>query len=250
MRASLSIIIPTHRRANLLRRALNSIQKQRNYLSVEIIVVSDLADADTDAVCYELLTASDIYVRRNKVSGPSLSRNIGIKLASAKNLFFLDDDDEISPDFLRKLSEIDNLNGFNYFNFNVVDESRDINGGEVINSVVNFKSINILSENIYLKNQLPLSAFLFPNDKSKNFEFDHFMKAYEDWDFVLNYFNEEFPKYYDINSVNVYQVSSGYTDRRGSSSDANNFHAILDYLYVYKRHPANSDKLREKELSY
>jgi len=36
------------------------------------------------------------------------------------------------------------------------------------------------------------------------------------------------------------------TDRRGSSKAANDFNAVLDYLYVYRRHPAPTPELRRK----
>lgn len=249
MRPLLTIIIPTHNRSNLLRRCLNSIDKQRKYCNLEIIVISDKSDLSTDIVCNELLAGEDIYIRRNGNPGPAESRNIGIELAKANSFIFLDDDDELASDFLKNISNLQDIGEFKYFNFNIIDELRDLQGECLKRNEINFKSIDILSKEIYVKNQLPLSAFIFPNKKHQKIYFDKFMKAYEDWEFILNHFSNELPNYSNINSANIYQVTSGFTDRRGSSNDANNFHAVLDYLYVYKRHPAPNIEIRYKRES-
>jgi GalNAc5-diNAcBac-PP-undecaprenol beta-1,3-glucosyltransferase len=249
MNPLLSIIIPTHNRSNLLRRSLNSILNQRKHLEIEIIVISDNLDLATDLVCHELLSNNDIYIRRNGVPGPAVSRNIGIKLSRANGLIFLDDDDELAPDFLNNVSKIQNLDEFKYFNFKIINELRDLEKEGLKINELNFKSKDIFSNEIYVKNQLPLSAFIFPNKKNNNIYFDAFMKAYEDWEFILNHLSYGLPNYVDINSANIYQVSSGFTDRRGSSDDANNFHAVLDYLYVYKRHPSINDEIGLKRAN-
>ena len=88
-----SVIVPTHTRAILLRRALESIKSQACPVDVEVIVISDASDRATDEVCAELLGKSDMYIRRNGEKGPSASRNLGLSLAKGNYILFLDDDD-------------------------------------------------------------------------------------------------------------------------------------------------------------
>ena len=99
----LSVIIPTHRRATLLSRALLSINAQLSRLEIEVIVVSDVLDIDTDSVCQILLTANDFYVRRGGKPGPSESRNLGLKIAKGRYVMFLDDDDSWDDKFISSI---------------------------------------------------------------------------------------------------------------------------------------------------
>ena len=124
----LTLIIPTHKRAVLLSRALKSVNDQRFREEIEVIVISDVEDYKTIIVCHENLKNHDLFIRRNGINGPSASRNLGLKLANGENIMFLDDDDSWHQDFYYNLKNL-NLNiRANYFNCNVVKESRPNSG--------------------------------------------------------------------------------------------------------------------------
>ena len=89
-----------------------------------------------------------------------------------------------------------------------------------------------------------MSCFAFPRWLIGNTRFDPHMRAYEDWDFLLAIFDKEMPVHLPIQGSIVYEVADASSDRRGNSEDANNFNAVMDYLYVYRRHPARSETLR------
>lgn len=240
-----TVIIPTHKRQLLLRRALESIRAQTLPDAVEIIVVSDVIDGATDAACAELLPATGIYVRRNGLAGPSASRNLGLSLASGRHVLFLDDDDAWHPRLLEDLSAhlAQRPGKAVYFNCTVVTERRLASGPETLKEV-QLDLATQLNEGVYVKNQVHMSCFAFPRTLLDGIEFDPTMRAYEDWDWLLGVFDRELPVYVPMLGSRVYEVPDETTDRRGSDAKANDFNAVLDYLYVYRRHPAPSEAIR------
>jgi glycosyltransferase involved in cell wall biosynthesis len=87
---SISVVIPTYNRCNLLCRALDSVFQQ-NYSPLEIIVVDDGSTDETKDLIpqkYPQVT----YLRQEN-QGVSAARNKGIKFAKGEWLAFLDSDD-------------------------------------------------------------------------------------------------------------------------------------------------------------
>jgi GalNAc5-diNAcBac-PP-undecaprenol beta-1,3-glucosyltransferase len=247
-----SVIVPTHRRARLLSRALQSIRSQELPVHFEVIVVSDVIDTETDAACASFLSADDIYIRRNGVPGPSESRNLALSLAKGQYILFLDDDDAWHSSFLTQLYAYlaQRPDAPVFFNCSVVQERRsgdktetlsedllDLNGG--------------LTEDVYVRNQVHMSCFALPRAILHGIEFDPYMRAYEDWDFLLAVFDRMMPVHIPILGSRIFEVptETEISDRRGSSRKANDFNAVLDYLYVYRRHPANNEALKQKRSS-
>ena len=91
------------------------------------------------------------------------------------------------------------------------------------------------------RNSLQTTTLL---DAIEEFKFDCSMRAYEDWDFILNFHKEIFPVHIPIVCSNIFEVDDETTDRRGSSADALNFNAVIDYLYVYRRHQSPNEEIR------
>lgn len=92
-----SIIIPTKDRPNLLRRAVASARAALGECG-EIIIVDDASTTPVDTV----VQASDTLriLRHSAPEGASSARNTGIAHARGKVLFFLDDDDELMPNYV------------------------------------------------------------------------------------------------------------------------------------------------------
>lgn len=241
----LTVIIPTHKRAPLLERALRSINEQDHREEVEVIVVSDLIDSHTDDICFQFLRENDVYVRRNGKMGPSDSRNLALKIAKGTHIMFLDDDDSWAGNFLRDFfaHPSSKLIGDYYFNCNVIKESRlEFGPIELSQSFLNMKGR--LTPDVFVKNQVHMSCFIFQRSTLDGMEFDSSMRAYEDWDFLLGVFKNQLPIHLPITCSNIYEVDDNTTDRRGSSQNATNFNAPIDYLYVYRRHAAPTDEIR------
>lgn len=243
----LSIIIPTHKRPVLLERALTSIKSQPSPWRYEIIVVADQADPATDEVCQRLLGPDDMQIRRNGAPGPSASRNLGIDVSSGRYIMFLDDDDAWQPGLLASMESVQAIREgqFVYLDCLVVKESRAELPPTFV-SELRVETAGRLNEMVYVQNQVHMSCFLFPRALIGATRFDPFMRAYEDWEFMLAICGKEMATHVALNGSIVYEVDDTSTDRRGSSNNATNAHAVMDYLYVYRRHPAPSEAVREQ----
>lgn len=96
-----SAVIPTHNRAELLTRAIRSVQRQ-TYPSLEIIVVDDASGDQTREVVEKLGDPRIRYIRHDTNRGGSAARNTGIRAAKGEFIAFLDDDDEWEPEKTEK----------------------------------------------------------------------------------------------------------------------------------------------------
>lgn len=99
-------IIPTHNRAELLERAIDSVLEQ-TWENMEIVVVDDASDDDTPQLLKNLSAQySHIRVVRNKTSKKAAaSRNIAISHAKGEFITGLDDDDYWRPTRIERLME-------------------------------------------------------------------------------------------------------------------------------------------------
>ena len=94
----ISVIIPTHNRADILPRAIKSIQNQTRPVD-EIIVVSDGSTDNTEEVVKEF-EEKDKRIRLiayHPGHNGNYERNKGIEAATGDFIAFLDDDDEWLP---------------------------------------------------------------------------------------------------------------------------------------------------------
>lgn len=92
-----SVIIPTFNRAALLARAIGSVCRQ-TYSNLDIIVVDDASDDDTQEVVANISDSRIRYIRHESNRGGSGARNTGIQTALGEFIAFLDDDDEWEPE--------------------------------------------------------------------------------------------------------------------------------------------------------
>lgn len=97
VKVDVSVVIPTHERADLVGRAIASAFAQ-TARPAEVIVVDDARDAATERVVRGLMQkyqAALVYVSVGPAptAGASASRNAGVAVASHGLIAFLDDDD-------------------------------------------------------------------------------------------------------------------------------------------------------------
>ena len=99
MDRSVSVIIPTHDRRDVVRRAIDSVLRQ-THAPHEVIVVDD---GSTDGTGSDLTRDyPEIVVLRQQNRGVSAARNAGIAQASGEWIAFLDSDDEWLPEKLQR----------------------------------------------------------------------------------------------------------------------------------------------------
>jgi len=96
-----SVIIPTHNRAGMLKRAIDSVLSQ-TYKDFELIIVDDGSKDNTRQVAESYKDKRIRFFQHKTTKGASAARNTGIKKVRGKYLAFLDDDDEWIPKKLEK----------------------------------------------------------------------------------------------------------------------------------------------------
>lgn len=105
-RPSVSVIIPTYNRANIVVRALESVLHQ-TYPPLEIIVADDGSTDGTKDVI-KGFGKNTSYLPLPHSGLPAVVRNAGLRIAKGELVAFLDDDDEWLPDKLSRQVEVMN----------------------------------------------------------------------------------------------------------------------------------------------
>ncbi|HCL7322002.1 TPA: glycosyltransferase family 2 protein, partial [Escherichia coli] len=98
-----SIIIPTYNSSDYITETLTKLEKQ-TYPNFEIVIVNDGSKDNTSNVLREYgLTHSRLIIINKENGGVSSARNTGIRKAQGQFICFMDDDDEIDPNYLLKM---------------------------------------------------------------------------------------------------------------------------------------------------
>lgn len=130
-RLSVTVVMPLYNVSQYVERCVQSVMNQ-TYPAAECIIVDDASTDDSLAKCIKL---SDNYkgqtrftfVQHDKNRGLSASRNTGTDAASSDYIYYLDSDDEITPDCLEKLvapvmrdDSIEMVMGDNSFDYSIM----------------------------------------------------------------------------------------------------------------------------------
>lgn len=102
MQCSISIIIPIYNVEKYILLCLQSVVNQTETDGIECILVDDCSTDNSISLAEKFINdytgnISFSLIRRSKNGGLSAARNTGIEAASGEYLYFLDSDDEISP---------------------------------------------------------------------------------------------------------------------------------------------------------
>lgn len=102
---TISVIIPTHNRPALLKRAIESVLGQ-TVPADEIVVVDDASCTETKKLVESFGSPNLYYIENVGGRGASSSRNLGVEKASGDYVAFLDDDDVWLPKKIEKQIEL------------------------------------------------------------------------------------------------------------------------------------------------
>jgi glycosyltransferase involved in cell wall biosynthesis len=103
MPPTLSVVIPTYNRLDMLVRVLDALRKQEGAPEFETIVIDDGA---TDGTAAAMASRSDITFRSQENGGPGKARNYGVTLASGQVVVFIGDDTVPEPRFLAEHARV------------------------------------------------------------------------------------------------------------------------------------------------
>lgn len=195
----ISVIIPVKSRLPLVKEAINSIYSQDyDPDSIEIIVVEEKNYGEEIRFKLKQLFPKIIILENNDKEGPGGSRNTGLLVAKGKYILFLDSDDQLNSNFLKKMANVlengDSCCGAvcfskSYFHpdFNFYERIklyplmfiRDMS----LMSAFLFNKRNLYKTSFYL---CQISHMLFKADAVKTLKFNYsYRRGGEDWDFFI-----------------------------------------------------------------
>lgn len=252
----LSIIIPAYNASGYVERCIESIVSQ-GYSDLEILIVDDGSTDNTLEICRSL---SDKYPFINALhkanGGVSSARNFGIDNAKGEYLMFVDVDDYLLPDTLKKAIAVAEHNpdaDFCVFGFERIARSGLSSQSNHIYKL--YTKSDILP---YIKNTgtLPLGtpcAKLYKKDfiKSGNFRFDTKLISFEDICFNLSllsacnsFVTSDICLYcYEVNNQSATAKFNGERFIDDARSYMNTTSAVVNKLSKVDNNHADKDKI-------
>ena len=100
----ISVIIPVYNVSDYIKKCISSVINQ-TYLNIEIIVIDDFSQDDSISKVREFKDSRIKIINNTKHRGVSATRNIGIDAAKGEFIIFLDSDDYLDCDLVRKCIE-------------------------------------------------------------------------------------------------------------------------------------------------
>lgn len=102
---NIAVVTPVYNTQDYLHRCIDSVLSQKG-VSLQHFIIDDGSDDNSPSIAqyYQSIDSRVTYVRKsNEGQGPA--RNVGIKLADAEYIYFVDSDDHLGEDCLRALYE-------------------------------------------------------------------------------------------------------------------------------------------------
>lgn len=101
-----TIIIPVFNQSHTIKRCLDSILSNESNIGREILLINDGSSDDSEAVCMRYANEyEEVKYFYQTNSGVSAARNLGIKNATGKYIFYLDADDELETGTIENVTE-------------------------------------------------------------------------------------------------------------------------------------------------
>ncbi len=173
-----SVIIRTHNRKKLLRRALTSLANQ-TYENFEVLVVEDKTHVAPEVI----KDFNELDIKYFSVSeGRTRALNKGMEEATGKYIMFLDDDDLVFSDALQLLVSYAEAEGFSFvYGGSVKFETDDKFRGVLKHSY--FEPFD--REKMMRENYIPMGSFIISKELAQKVGyFDESLEYLEDWDFI------------------------------------------------------------------
>ena len=103
----ISVIIPVYNAADSIRNTVDELMRQ-DFPSFEVVLVDDGSTDGSSLVCDDLASVYEgVRVIHKPNGGVSSARNVGLDAASGEYVMFLDADDVLKPDTLKKMAALD-----------------------------------------------------------------------------------------------------------------------------------------------
>lgn len=231
----LSIIIPVYNVKDYIKECVAGFSLC-DFNDFEIILIDDGSSDGSEKICDSICENDNrIRVFHIKNSGPGNARNLGIKKAAGKYLFFCDSDDFVDTEAFKETMEILRNNPKDLFVFNRLYESPEAYWVDTIglqkdnlSSVIDFTLHFRLSgppKKIFCRKIVTEHNIEFPTDRTLYEDLSFFLKYLEYTDSVCTL---EKPMYY-------HRYISGSLSSRFSFSQFNDLRLIYDEICRFVR---------------
>lgn len=112
----ISVVIPAHKRSDLLRRCLTSLCEASGSDELSDVIVVENGDrGDIQVVCDEFRAKLPLCYLYQVEGNAGLARNTGQEAATGRLVIFIDDDTRVTSQFLESYAQAYALNGDAYF---------------------------------------------------------------------------------------------------------------------------------------
>lgn len=189
MKKLVSIIIPTYERPTNLIRCINSVIAQ-DYDQIEIIVVDDNGigtdfQKETQLLLEEYIISKKIkYLAHTTNKNASAARNTGFRISKGEYINFVDDDDVLGRDKIRRQIEFLETND----QFDAVYCDTVIQSGSNILKRINPEKVYDLSDILLEKVFFNTSTVLFRRTVIEELGgFDESFRRHQDWELYIRY---------------------------------------------------------------
>ena len=176
MKKFCSIIIPFKNSKKTLRKCISSVLNQVGKINYEIILINDFSNDGSNLLCQKLIKDINnckLLKSKKNTIGPGHARNIGIKNAKGRYIFFLDSDDYLKKNalilLLKKFEKSNypdlifiNLKKKNRFDLELYKETKK----KILLNFFNLSIIpqvisNLISKSVIDKNQIKFDEGYF-----------------------------------------------------------------------------------------
>lgn len=194
-----TVVVPIYNAEKYLKKALRSILEQE-FSDFELILVNDGSEDQSLAVCKDFAsTDTRIIVLNNEENcGAAEARNRGIDIARGNYLCFVDADDYIEPDYLRRFYDSLQADDYDYIKCGAYEEYYDANDNSLfvkpcILPDQSFREIKSIINQIIDMALIPLygynwnSCYKMEIIKDNKLRFDGTLKVHEDFVFNMAY---------------------------------------------------------------
>lgn len=181
-----SIIIPSYNSQDYLERCLDSVVNQV-YKNIEIIIIDDASTDRTKEIIkkYAEKDARIIPFYQTINKGVSASRNVGLRASTGEYIMFVDSDDSLTKDAVRRMIDISNK-----YNSDFVDSYHLLEYTKSNGKIVKFTEKKVpkkvlvmgnLNENTNILNMATyMTGKLIKRNLFDGLQFDESLRRYED----------------------------------------------------------------------
>lgn len=241
-----TIIIPTHDRPQLLKRTLESLIAQ-TCQDFKVVIVSDTPGyLPPYQELSQLDKRFDYVLRSTGAPGPAASRNLGLAIADAEYILFLDDDDTYRPDHIARLKARlqKDKPELLFCDFQVQNEDRTVYPPKLLPGGQKVSIADVTYDSVYVRNRIPNSCIAYRSDVLRGVRNETDLIIYEDWDFLLAAMRGRSLVHYATDGVVIHKSAATAPEnmRRGNSRDDKIVEVMLQ---LYRKHPAPNMATRQ-----